>query len=457
MGLGLSGTSAARALQASGARVWAWDDNEQHRLQAQAHGIDVQALFDHEWPTMTALVLNPSIPHTYPQPHPYAMKARAHGIPIVCDINFLPKAQPHAQYIGITGTNGKSTTTALIGHLLKFAGRSCQVGGNIGIAALSLDPFDKQKQGAFVLELSSYQLELTPDLCLDRAVLLNITPDHLSRHGGMAGYIEAKRNIFRHLEKNSQAVALVGIDDPDCEAIAQELQHHHRLITFSISKSAEIQVDRGILYDNGQEVMNLFQDSKLRGEHNAQNMAAAYGVGKSLNIEKTVLIQGLRTFQGLVHRQESLGKIKNIEFINDSKATNAEAVAKALACYDNIYWILGGQAKENGLECLDSFYPRIKHAFLIGEAMPLFEKQLKNKVPITACYTLEKATRAAFEAAQQAQEHVQQHAQECTAPLGKAVILLSPACASWDQFKSFEHRGEVFRTLFYDLKEKIST
>ena len=443
MGLGRSGTSAALSLQASGARVWAWDDDALNRRQAEAQGINVRTVLDDEWRNMTALVLNPGIPHTYPQPHVSAIKARAAGVPIVCDVNFLSSAQPQAQFVGITGTNGKSTTTALIGHVLKSAGRECQVGGNIGIAALSLNPFENQTLGTFVLELSSYQLERVPDFGLDRAILLNITPDHLNRHGDMAGYIAAKKNIFNRVKAGG--IALVGIDDVESESIAKELKKHHPIVTFSGSRSADIYVKDHILYENGDPVVDLTQVSSLKGDHNAQNIAAAYGVVRSLGLDRDVLIKGIQTFQGLPHRLEYLGKIEGVDFINDSKATNPEAVAKALACYDDIYWIVGGQSKENGLEGLEKFYPKIKHAFLIGQASSLFAEQLADKVSYMRCETLEKATAAAFDRA-----HKDRTELSC-----KNVILLSPACASWDQFNSFEHRGDVFRDLFINLTQNF--
>ena len=467
MGLGRSGTSAALSLQASGAQVWAWDDHAPHRHDAHAQGIHIRPVLDHEWSAMTALVLNPSIAHTHPQPHSSALQARAAGVPLVCDINFLSQAQPQAKFIGITGTNGKSTTTSLVGHLLKSAEIPHQVGGNIGVAALSLDPFDNQLNnqhfkdfgsGCFVLELSSYQLELTPDLVLDRAVLLNITPDHLSRHGGMAGYIRAKKNLFCRLKSDAECVAMINIDDPECRAIHQELKNHHHIRTFSVQQTADIYVKDQVLYEDGQCVANLAQISSLKGKHNMQNMAAAYGVGRSFNLEREKLIEGMATFSGLAHRLEHLGDIATIEFVNDSKATNAEAAAKALACYDHIYWILGGQAKEHGLEGLQPFYPRIKHAFLIGEAASSFERQLQPyNVALTRCGTLEKATTAAFDAAYGACSHAQENSALSESFLPKkSVILLSPACASWDQFKSYEHRGEVFRFLFNQIKAKLT-
>ncbi|MGI4851803.1 MAG: UDP-N-acetylmuramoyl-L-alanine--D-glutamate ligase [Janthinobacterium lividum] len=439
MGLGRSGTSAALSLQASGAQVWAWDDDAQNRFQALGQGINVRAVLDDEWPSMTALVLNPGIPDTYPQPHISAIQARKVGIPIVCDVNFLSCAQPQAQFIGITGTNGKSTTTALIGHLLNSAGRDCQVGGNIGIAALSLNPFEDQTLSTFVLELSSYQLERVPDLGLDHAVLLNIAPDHLSRHGGLAGYIAAKKNIFNRLKSNG--MAFVGIDDVESESISRELKKHHPVVTFSGSRPADIYVKDQILYENEERIVDLTQASPLKGDHNAQNIAAAYGVARSLGLDKNVLIKGIQTFQGLPHRLEYLGNIEGVDFVNDSKATNPEAVAKALACYDDIYWIVGGQAKDNGLEGLEKFYTKIKHAFLIGESSSLFAGQLADKVSYTRCETLEKATATAFDMARKNRPDLSH----------KNVILLSPACASWDQFNSFEHRGDVFRNLFINL------
>ena len=437
MGLGISGMATVRSLQASQAEVWAWDDREELRAQAISAGIPVRSLENIDWTSLTALVLSPGIPHLYPAPHFSALKAREANIPIICDIDLLAQAQPHARYIGITGTNGKSTTTALIGHLLKTAGQIHQVGGNIGTSALALEPL---KEGeTYVVELSSYQLERVPHLELDIAILLNITSDHLARHGGVEGYIAAKKSIFERAGKNFKGV--IGIDDPYCRVIYEELKTKYPIIPVSTHTCQAIYVKGKILYDQGQAVLNLSENSFLPGLHNAQNIAVAYAAGKLAGISRTDLVQGIQTFKGLAHRLELIGQLEGVQFINDSKATNAEAVARALVCFDNIYWILGGQAKEGGLTGLEAFFPRIKHAFLIGEASQEFELFLKGKVPLTSCGTLENATLEAFKKAREDSEN--------------PVVLLSPSCASWDQFRNFEHRGQVFREVFQSLEANV--
>jgi UDP-N-acetylmuramoylalanine--D-glutamate ligase len=432
LGLGKSGLVAARALAASGAEVWAWDDDDARRRELAT--ID---LYHCDWSRPSALVISPGIPHRHPKPHPVAALAEAHGCPIVGEVELLFRAQPRATYVGITGTNGKSTTTALIGHLLRRAGRKVEVGANLGTPALALAPLDDG--GIYVLEMSSYQLELLPGARFDVAVLLNITPDHLDRHGGMAGYIAAKRRIFAN--QGPQDWAVIGIDDEPCRAIRGELRDR-RVAALAVGRqqAGAISVVGGRLDDEqGRAVMDLDGIATLPGAHNWQNAAAAFAAGRALGLPNDAIAAGIASYPGLPHRQELVGEIAGVRFVNDSKATNADATAKALACYDAIYWILGGKPKETGLDGLEPFYPRIVRGYLIGEAAPAFARRLDaHGVANRLCGTLEQAVAAA--AADAAAEGRRD-----------AVVLLSPACASFDQFANFEDRGERFRALVAGL------
>lgn len=439
LGLGRSGGAAAAVIAASGAGVWAWDDNAETRSNVnQDWLVDLQTA---DWRMIDALLMSPGIPHLHPKPHPVAELARAAGVPIISDIDLLARAQPLARYVAITGTNGKSTTTTLIGHLLGHAGRRVETGGNLGTAALALAPLGAD--GIYVLELSSYQLEITPTPIADIAILLNITPDHLDRHGGMDGYVAAKKLILAPKGKNS--VGIVGVDDEHCRKLYLELRAGpRRLIPISVEKGLKggVSAVNGQLIDdiNGQRrlIADLKQFPSLPGSHNWQNAAAAYIAARALGLSQEQIIAGFATYPGLAHRQELVATIGKIRFVNDSKATNADAAAKALICYDNIYWIIGGRAKEGGLAGLEPFYPRIRHAFLIGEAAPAFAKQLGRAVPVTQCATLDKAVMAA-------------HSLALREKRDDAVVLLSPACASWDQYRNFEIRGDHFRELVQQL------
>ena len=438
LGLGKSGLAAARALHAAGAEVWAWDDNEDKRAAARAKDIPLVDLYTCNWREPTSLILSPGIPHTHPEPHPVAALAREHNAEIICDIELLGRAQRNAQYVGITGTNGKSTTTALIGHIFQLAGRAVEVGGNLGTPVLELDGMDDG--GTYVLEMSSYQLERTLSITFDVAVLLNISPDHLERHGGLEGYIAAKRQIFHR--QTRPRTAIIGLDDEICRGIHDELSAADEQVVIPISGTTRcaggVYVRDGGLYDDtegaDQAVMDLGEVPSLPGAHNWQNAAAAYAACKAARIEPPVIAACLRSFPGLAHRQELIAIIDGIAYVNDSKATNADAAAKALSCYDAIYWIAGGQAKAGGLEGLESSFPRIVQAFLIGEAEADFAQALKDRVAVQRCGTLATAVPAARELAL---------AEGRTG----AVVLLSPACASFDQFSDFEARGEAFRDL----------
>jgi UDP-N-acetylmuramoylalanine--D-glutamate ligase len=428
MGLGKSGTATARALAASGALVTAWDDNESARNAAAAAGVTVaEPALD----GVALVVWSPGIPHTHPveKAHPLAARARAAGIPVVCDVELLARAKPDSAMLAVTGTNGKSTTTTLLAHVLKACGREVAAGGNLGTAAL--DMADLDAEGRYVLELSSYQLELVDSLSVKAGVLLNITPDHLGRHGGMAGYVAAKRRLFDHLAPGGTAV--IGVDDDHCEAMADELVAAGlSVVAISSDQTLErgVSAADGILRDDGHPVCDLRAIARLPGRHNWQNACAVYALARADGLAPEAIAAALATYPGLAHRQELVRVVDGVTYINDSKATNADATEKALVCYRDIHWIIGGQAKEGGIASLVPHFDRIKHAYLIGEAADQFAEVLEGQVPYTQCGSLVMAvTKAA-----------------ATAASGD-VVLLSPACASWDQFKSFEHRGEVFRQL----------
>ena len=439
LGLGKSGIVAAEALRAGGARVTAWDDGAAAREAASARGFAIVAPGDTDWTACRALVISPGIPHLHPAPHPAAAAARAHGVEIVGDIELLLRSAGPARWVGITGTNGKSTTTALIGHALSTCGFDARVGGNIGVPALSLQPAGRD--GVYVLEMSSYQLEITPSVAFDVAVLLNISPDHLERHGGMDGYVAAKRAIFRG--QQAGATAIVGVDDPVCAGIRDRLAARHGPRTLAISAArrdgADVSAVDGILVDATahapREVADLRAIATLPGAHNWQNAAAAYAACRAMGAAPEAIAAALASYPGLPHRQERVGEISGVLFVNDSKATNADAAAKALGCYDAIWWIAGGIEKEGGIAPLAPFFPRIRKAYLIGDAAPAFAATLaRGGVAHRLCGTLDAALDAAARDA-------------AAAGVADAVVLLSPACASFDQFASFEARGARFRAL----------
>ena len=350
----------------------------------------------------------------------------------------MARAQRDAGYIGVTGTNGKSTTTSLIGHILETAGRDIEVGGNLGIPVLELNGLDST--GNYVLEMSSYQLEITVSITFDVAVLLNISPDHLERHGGLDGYIKAKRLIFHRQTKPRTAV--IGTDDETCRAIFEELRQADEQVVIPISGNARVHggvfQHNGILIDDleGQEapVLDLGEVPSLPGPHNAQNAAAAYAVCKTLGVQPPVIAACISSFPGLAHRQELIAVIDGVTYVNDSKATNGDAAKRALACYRPIYWIAGGRAKAGGLNGVGPLLDRVAHAFLIGEAEADFATALEGEVPVTRCGDLARAL-----------EDARAAALADGAP--GAVVLLSPAAASFDQFANFEARGAAFRAL----------
>src|SRR5205814_3809452 len=352
LGLAKSGRAAAQSLAAGGAEVLAWDDNEAVR-KALAAELTLRNLAEADWRDIPALVLSPGIPHSFPEPHPAVVRARDAGAEIIGDIELLGRAQPEARYIGITGTNGKSTTTALIAHILEAAGRRVAVGGNLGTPALSLAPLGRD--GSYVLEASSFQLELITTLAFDIALLLNITPDHLDRHGDMEGYVAAKRRIFAR--QNKAATAIIGIDDAICRDLWDELRRRGpaRVVPISVLEpvSNGVYVDNGWLIDalgaKPERILDLALAERLPGAHNWQNACAAYAAARACGIDTAAATTAICSFPGLAHRQELVGMIDGVRYINDSKATNADATEKALLCYPAIYWIAGGLAKAGGI------------------------------------------------------------------------------------------------------------
>ena len=449
-GLGRTGLTAARALTAGGARPVLWDDKAANRDQAAAEGFELLDLQSADWRDIAALVLSPGVPLTHPVPHWTVEKAKAAGVEIIGDIELFARAVNAApahkrpKVATITGTNGKSTTTALLGHLCRTAGRDTRVGGNIGTGVLGLD--DMHGGAVYVLELSSYQLDLTSTLKPDVAVLLNITPDHLDRHGGMEGYIAAKRRVFLNQDKGDTAV--IGVDDAYCQRICTEIMAANRRTIWPISAGKAmgrgVYVLSGMLYDGtGErvlEVADLLRAQSLPGRHNWQNAAAAYAAARGLGISASDAAEGLMTFPGLAHRMETVAMLGRVRLVNDSKATNADAARQALASYPKVRWIAGGVPKAGGIDSLTDLFPRVACAYLIGEAAGEFAKTLDGRAPVRMCETMHAAVEAAYA--------------DAVASGEDEVVLLSPACASFDQYPDFEARGDDFRAVVQSLSAR---
>ncbi len=440
-GLGRSGLTAARALKAGGALPVLWDDSVSSRMQAEAEGFAVEDLTRADWSDFAALVLSPGAPLTHPKPHWTVGKARAAGVEVIGDIELFARAiaalpeGERPRVIAITGTNGKSTTTALIGWVLKQAGLTVHVGGNIGIGVLALPALTSG--AVYVIEASSYQLDLTTSFAPDVAILTNISPDHLDRHGGMEGYVAAKARIFTHAD-----LSLVGVDESWGQNILASLRGRERPaveVTTRVPSPARgegrILVTAGLLQADGQRI-DLSKARSLPGRHNAQNAAFAYAAARALGVSHDAAVQGLMTFPGLAHRMEEVGRLGKIRFINDSKATNADAARQALSSYERSFWIAGGRAKAGGIDDLEDLFPRVVEAFLIGEAAGPFAARLGD-TPHRISGDMASAVKAAAEAA--------------AATGREEVVLLSPAAASFDQYPDFEARGEAFRAAVLNL------
>ncbi len=414
VGLGRNGLPAARRLRELGAEVTAWDDSEAAREAAAAEGIVVA---DPDMAGLDALVLSPGIPHLPPRAHPIAVRAQQAGVPILSDAELLFRAVraagSRAKFAGITGTNGKSTTTALLAHILGYAGIPVAAGGNLGKAALALPHLPDN--GVYVLEMSSYMLERLATLRFDVASMLNISADHIDRHGDMEGYVAAKRAIFDRQEAGD--IAVVGVDDEASRDMAAWLREKPaRVVTVS----------------SATKVPGCAAAATLQGAHNAQNAAAATEMALALGVAGATIAASLASYPGLPHRQELVAEARGVRFINDSKATNADSTAWALACHQRVVWIAGGTAKAGGIESLAPFFPRIAEALLIGRDAPILAATLAaHGVPHREVGTLDAAVRVAWDIAREAE----------------IPVLLSPACASWDQFTGFDQRGDRFRTL----------
>jgi UDP-N-acetylmuramoylalanine--D-glutamate ligase len=427
LGLGRYGLPAARALVAMGAEVTVWDDTETARAAA-----DGLVLADPRGVVYDALVLSPGIPHRLPAPHPAAADAIVRGLPILTDADLLYQAVracgSRARFVGITGTNGKSTTTALLAHILACAGREVAAGGNLGPAALALPLLGNG--GVYCLEMSSYMLERLAALRFDAAAMLNLSPDHLDRHGDMQGYARAKRAIFDR--QRGTDVAVLGIDDAESRRMADTLTGR-RIVRISGCEVANIWADGTKLRDGDDLILDLADAPALPGSHNAQNAAAAAALASVMGVARSFIAAGIASFPGLPHRQQRVATRDGIVFVNDSKATNADATARALACYDRVIWIAGGMGKEGGIESLAPHFSRVAEALLIGRDAPQFAATLAaHGVRHRIMGTLDGAVEASAGAA---------------ARLGADVVLLSPAAASWDQFANFEQRGEHFTDL----------
>lgn len=435
-GLARSGLAACRALAAGGAEVLAWDDNPAKRNLCSTGPVD---LYNVDFSALSALVVSPGIPLTHPKPHPLVLKAGADNVPVIGDIELFAKARaglPKHRLVGVTGTNGKSTTTALLTHVLKYNNCCALAAGNIGIPVLDIDPLEEG--GIYVFELSSFQLDQTTSLEPEVAILLNISPDHLDRHGTMDEYVLAKRQIFEM--QAGDGVAIIGVDDAYGREIAGTLAQ--KVIPISCEQSVEtgVYVLGGVLYDATEgptrKMGSLGDNRALRGTHNGQNAAAVYAAAKALGVKRENIIPAFDSFQGLPHRLEIVTEDKGIVFINDSKASNTGSALRSLEAFENVYWIAGGLFKEETLEMFEPVLGHVNKAFLIGEDDSMFRDFLTGKAAFERCHTLENAVKKAAKEAYQA---------------GGGVVLLAPACASFDQFKNFEHRGETFRKTVLEI------
>jgi UDP-N-acetylmuramoylalanine--D-glutamate ligase len=437
-GLGNSGLLAARALKDGGAEVAAFDDDDKKIADAQAAGLKTQDLHKFDWSTVAALLLAPGVPLTHPKPHWTVELARKANVEVIGDIELFcrerAKTGAVCPLVAITGTNGKSTTTALIAHLLKSAGHNAQMGGNIGVPVLALEPFKTGR--VYVLEVSSYQIDLAPSLKPTVSVLLNVSEDHLDRHGSMEHYANIKQRLAANIEQGGAAV--INVDDEYTRAAAERIERSGK----NVVRVSVVSPLRDGYYAEGSRILRVFSGKahavaelagigSLRGIHNAQNAACAVATCVALGIDPAAIQIGLTSFPGLAHRMQQVGRKGNVLFVNDSKATNADSAAKALASFNDIYWIAGGKPKTGGITSLAEFIPRIRKAYLIGEAAKEFAGTLEGKVPCEINGILSAAIDAATRDA-------------AASGLKEPVVLLSPACASFDQYPNFEVRGKDF-------------
>jgi UDP-N-acetylmuramoylalanine--D-glutamate ligase len=440
-GLGGSGLASCHALKEGGAEVIAGDDNADNIARAAQAGFITADLRSVSWNNFAALILTPGAPLTHPAPHWSVLLAREAGVEVIGDIELFCRERrrhsPDAPFVAITGTNGKSTTTALIAHLMKVAGYDSQMGGNIGTAILSLQP--PRKGRVHVIEMSSYQIDLTPSLDPTVGILINVSEDHIDRHGTLDNYAAVKERLVAGVQP--QGTAIVGVDDIWCRNIADRLDRSgKRVVRISVrnplADGVYVEHETIVQAAGGArgEIARIGGIGSLRGLHNAQNAACASATALALGVSRDVLQSGLRSFPGLAHRMEQVGKLGNVLFVNDSKGTNADAAAHALSSFANLFWIAGGKPKVGGITGLTDYFPRIRKAYLIGEAAQEFAGTLGDRVPHEISGTLDVAVASAARDAEASGLH-------------DPVVLLSPACASFDQYRNFEIRGAKFRDL----------
>ncbi len=443
LGLGRSGLATCAALREGGAEPAPWDDSAEARTLAEAEGfppadLTRQGALD----GLAALIVSPGIPHLYPAPHPVIAAACAAGVPVDNDIGLFFRSlgqraweamdQP-PRVVAVTGSNGKSTTTALIAHILRHAGVPVQMAGNIGRGVLSIDP---PGEGAVVvLELSSYQTDLARALTPDVAVFTNLSPDHLDRHGGMGGYFAAKRRLFA---EGGPDRAVIGVDEPEGQFLAMQTGEgpgDRRVIRVSSGQKLHgpgwsVFARKGFLaeWQGGRQVasVDLRPMPGLPGAHNHQNASAAWGACRALGLAPRLIEAALGSFTGLPHRSQLVAEIGGVRFVNDSKATNVESAAKALQAFTGIRWIAGGLGKEGGIAALAPHLGSVAKVYLIGHSARAFALQLGD-TPHEICETMARAVSRAAAEAQPGE-----------------VVLLAPAAASFDQYPDFEKRGEDF-------------
>ena len=412
LGLARSGLATVEALVASGAGVTAWDDREEARDDAMALGADIGNPLEIDLIGFAGVVVSPGVPLNR---HPIAAHAREAHVPVIGDVELFAEAQgdlPPHKVVGITGTNGKSTVTALIAHMLESAGVPTLMGGNIGLPILSREPLPEG--GVYVLELSSYQIDLSHSLACDIAVLTNLSPDHLDRYDGFAGYTASKARLFG-LQHRDQ-VAIIAVDDDPSKMIASRINHRlHRVSAKDI------------------DPVDQMRWPALQGPHNAQNAVCAIAVCRVLGLDDEQIERGLATYKSLPHRMELVGEVGGVSWFNDSKATNAASAAPALAAFppapdQRLHWIAGGKAKGDGLAACHPWFGHVKRAYLIGEAMEPFAAEIGDAIPVERSGDMATAVKQAAAAAKPGD-----------------IVLLSPACASFDQFRDYEQRGDAFR------------
>lgn len=426
-GLARSGLSIAASLQAAGANVVAWDDNAANLDHDE---LNVTDLYNYDFSQLDGIAIAPGVPLTHPTPHALVKKANAASVPIFSDMEIFANCRadlPKHKLAAITGTNGKSTTTALLSHVLKASGRTAAEGGNIGVPVLSLQPL--AEGGTYVFELSSFQIDLMHSFNADVAILLNITPDHLDRHGTMDGYVASKTRLFEM--QSSEQVAIIGVDDVYGEGIAKSLSQ--KVIPISIEKPVAdgVYVIGGKLFDamdgNPEMMGSLAGCRALRGDHNGQNAAAVYAACRLLGLSSAEIFEAFESFPGLRHRLQVVAEKDGVLYIDDSKASNTDAAQKALLAYDHIHWIAGGRLKEDDLSALNVGLSKVKHAYLVGEATEALAKFIGDKIPYTKSITIREAVKKASMQAESGD-----------------VVMLAPACASFDQYPDFEARGRDF-------------